>query len=593
MHRYSLRDLITNDLADLAYLGSEVVASEEAIRCIMHVYQTKGSIKNVELIHIGQFGDYLKRFLDNLESSQNQSDDTPSTQFKHFQFFIEVGERSRIEQGQHGSIHYAALDLFLIPQKKPLAFLADHHHPYIYPTLEMVSKELNIDFIVMHGTMKSIRIQPDNTDLLNNLKCQNDKVHCPIFTITHLVQTAHDLSLLEMLDKMRDGTATSTPQIINLRLDQLSPDYLLQAQSLSLILEYIDTIKARDIIHGAVEQHEASNTLVKAEFADKLQQNLVWVKSKDSFKAQNHSIKYATAEVAGITVLKLEEDGFIQDNALINLCYEDRYPLLNQLLCQALSVEVNASELPHNQKHGAHPIFELAFNHASILENCLKNNNFMKIFSNENILILIYQERIDVSSLFNKLITKTNTVCVNAELADLVSKNLDSLAFLLHESPNCLFKPSAEELLDIIFKKTTQAFFQNQELAHLFKIGKISFPLLMRIQPRILNENTTWKSLQSDEEKINLLNTLYPEVIQTMAIQETDEEVPLDFDIFDLPPTTEAAAEPHRKPGIVPALLTQGHFRKHSGSAYEMKAAEHEAEAMKLPARTALQIYKN
>ncbi|WP_176713851.1 hypothetical protein [Legionella jamestowniensis] len=49
--RRSLTQLITDDLAELARMETNYIASEESIRFLMEMYKNNGALKNVVFMH--------------------------------------------------------------------------------------------------------------------------------------------------------------------------------------------------------------------------------------------------------------------------------------------------------------------------------------------------------------------------------------------------------------------------------------------------------------------------------------------------------------------------------------------------------------
>ena len=474
MKRRSLSDLICHDLSKLARIETDVVASEESIRTMITMFRDKGLLKNVNLVHKEHLEDFLT----------SQIMNTPG----HYQFIIEVGQRSKARQWNWDTIHYCALDLYIRPDKKPLAFVADHYRGYsgYYNEFSVVSKTLGIQFVIAGGSVY-----------------QADEFHCPMFTIMHLIQSTKDDQLLDLLDSTVEEQQILAQESdeIQLNWNKLPPEYVFYSQSVSMLFKYIDAVKDKENL----SQDEPSSVLVKAKFAKKLSATLFPINSSDSIidqKLRNKAIKYLAAKYAGEVVIELEKVPVVYDETrLIDICYKDKYPRVYQMLSLAIDIQ-NAFPQMDGQEVLAHPLFELAFYHADVLELCLKNKSFNKIFNDGSILILMQKGLLDPYRLFAKLALPNKEIELIAGQCKLIAFNLEALVTIIKslDKGNLI---DEDELMSLLTSPKTKNFFQNSLLTDLFCKGLISAQMVEKIVPYQIKKEQ-FKSL-SDEQQMTYL----------------------------------------------------------------------------------------
>ncbi|ASQ46474.1 hypothetical protein [Legionella clemsonensis] len=478
--RRSLTQLIIDDLAGLAQLETDIIASEEAIRFLIAMFKDKKALKNIEFVHKDQFFSYLQKRV--------MEDSSFLTKAGHYQFFIEVGARSKAKQRDPATIHYCALDLFIRPGLPPLAFVADHYRlsSGYYMEFQTISEKLGIQFVVAGDEYY-----------------QTDSVHCPVFTLMHLLLTAKDEKLLTLLEKKVGHR--KTVDVVNLPWDNLPPEYVMYPQSLTTILNFVDRIKGRE----GLEKHMPSPILSSFGYEEKVTGFLFPVKSNKAElnnKIRSKGIKYLAAEYAGLAVLELEQTpALYTDKMLVALCYKERYPAVYKILCKALAIE---EAVPFTDKYGpqAHPIFELAFAHATVLEICLKNSEFKRIFTNESILLLMQKGFLDPFNLFKKLTTIASSIELNQQTINQLANNLQACS-ILAEVVGSQRTVDKELLLGLMFSSKTKSFFQNGLLVDLFKKGEISLAMIDKILPYKINKKEF--SALNDNEKMEYLTKLF------------------------------------------------------------------------------------
>lgn len=480
--RRSLTQLITDDLAELARMETNYIASEESIRFLMEMYKNNGALKNVVFMHKDKLLSYLE--------NRSSEDKSFLTKAGHYQFFIEVGVRSKAKQREPATIHYCALDLFIRPGLPPLAFVADHFRlsDGYYEEFKRISKQMSIQFIVAG----------------KNEFYQTDSVHCPVFTLMHLLLTAKDENLLSLLENQ--VPAQKTLEVVDLTWDNLPPEYVLYPQSLTTIFNYVHKIKARE---GSASDMPSS-LLSSTGYEKRVSPFLFPIHSHDNKlnnKMRSKGVKYLAAEFAGKAVLELERSPVSYTDAmLIDLCYKEQYPLVHSVLKMALALE---AEYPYKDKYGiqSHPMFELAFYHAGVLESCLSKPNFYKIFTDKALLTLMQKGFLDPHQLFQKLTTVTSSIEIEQQPVNQLVGNLPACESLV-EVLGSETTVDNELLVKLLFSSKMKSFFQNQTLADLFKNQKISLSMIDQILVYKINK-TQFEKLESDEEKMDYLTKLF------------------------------------------------------------------------------------
>ncbi|MGQ3888525.1 hypothetical protein ACQUW5_05775 [Legionella sp. CNM-1927-20] len=540
--RRSLSELICDDLEELAYFGSEVVASEEAIRFLMTMYRTKNALGDVDLVHKTQFLSVLKSILQAneayIKSERNPAIfNNKASRFKQYQFLIEVGNRSQSQQRQPDTVHYCAVDLFIISGERPVAFVADHYrgHDGYYYEFQQVARELNIFFIIA-----------------GNSVYQADRVHCPIFSLYHLLLTFRDNDFISnFLLNIAKNNTRSDHVLIN--WNKLPPDYLLLSQSVSMLWKYIDTVKVNEQTSDALP----SKVLAQAFFDRKLSIGL-YADRHEQGKIRNRNIKLTASKMAGEAVIILEQNRgeFSSESVLINICYRARYPLVHKVLMEALTISNEYSQMLDNSVNAdskPHPLFELTFFYAGVVENCLKNKNFASILNNRSVLIALQLNWINLTELFNTLTQLNKERKVNQENCNIIFNNLNGFTKIIerllidHANP-------CKGLLKLLISPRMKAFFKDESLSDLFKKGLISVESIELIQPYQIDRNY-YDRLKNDSDKIAYLHDVFfvqPNDVSNSNLSQDYE----DFSIFDVPePTVVSEVKSLEKPDLNIALL--------------------------------------
>lgn len=469
--RRSLSELICDDLADLANFESDYIASEEAIRLMIDLYNSAKGL-NIRLVHKEQFEDFLR---EKMESTAF------STEPGHYQFMIEVGERSQLSQRAPDTIHYCAVDLFIRPGKAPLAFVADHYrgHGGYYSEFGVIAQQLGVQFAVVGGATY-----------------QADSVHCPVFSLQHLLLTANDDSILPMLEKIIDSSSTA---LTELNWENLNPMYMVYSQSVNTLFKYIKDVKEREGTPDEVD----SKLLATSEFSQHLQGTLYPMpKGAERGKIRNKAIKYLSAFHAGVAVTALEDvSTMYTTERLIDVCYKERYPLVHQLLCGAFQVEKEHPFITEDGLNTSHPLFELAFYHAHIIENFLEKEELKGIFADKNLLILMQKGLIDPVALFTALTERGHHLSLNKAACRNVLSNLILLKTIVESELDNKLLITSSDLIELLTAGKTKNFFQNQVLSALFEKGLVTLKLLQAISPSKI-EMSVFSSLGTDGDKV-------------------------------------------------------------------------------------------
>ena len=213
--------LIFNDMVVSFTRQSKAVPSEESILLMLQAHADK--LVNPMFIH----EKFIPGLLQKISAKKQKN---------HYQLFVEVGTRSPLFQGVPEGIHYSAMDVFCDETGSIVVFIADHYqgkdyHSYrdMYATMVLE----NIRFVVAGGTSH-----------------QTDGKNCPIFTLQHLLLTAHDEALHNVLIAK---AAESADRMIQLPWFDLEPIYNASTQSFNQLNAYIDSVKQKEATPPEVE----------------------------------------------------------------------------------------------------------------------------------------------------------------------------------------------------------------------------------------------------------------------------------------------------------------------------------------------------
>ncbi|WP_419420828.1 hypothetical protein ACNVED_05900 [Legionella sp. D16C41] len=546
--RRSLAELISDDLNELAYFGSDVVASEEAIRFLMRVYKDKNALGCIDLVHKDNFVQTLKTIIlsdeNKLAKQLNLSTfNQKPLSYKQYQFLVEVGSRSMSKQRQPETVHYCAVDFFLIQNGQSIAFVADHYrgHDGFYSAFQEAANELGVHFIIA-----------------GNSTYQADSVHCPIFSLYHLSLTYRDSKFIyNFLVKITKNNNQSTHTLIDWNL--LPPDYLLLSQSVSMLWRYVDTVKAREQTADVLP----SKLLTQAFFDQRVSVGL-YPDYRDQGKVRNRNIKLLANRMAGEAVVLLEHNKSIYSEIeLANICYKTRYPLVYELLIKALKIAdkypfiLNQSLKNYSEFH---PIGELIFYYAGVIENCLQNEKFKSILNNQAILIAMHFGWLDLKQFFTVL-TDTSKECqIKQEPCNIIFNNLAGFTKIIERS---LLDDSGTgtNLLPLLLTAKTKDFFKEETLGDLFNKGLIPLKGVELIHPHQIDKNY-YNQLKEDLERLDYLRKTFLTELSNFAeyISEHDSEDQdeLDFSLFDIPEPIPFSNEPSlEKPELNMGLLAQ------------------------------------
>lgn len=514
--RRSLSDLICDDLAELANYSSDVIASEEAIRTMVALYEKQGKLHNVHIVHKSELQSFLSNTL-NIEALKNTQG--------HHQFLIEVGARSNAHQHSPETIHYCSIDLYFEPGKKPLAFVADQYrgHGGYYSEFSKIADELGIHFAIPGGDV-----------------FQADSVHCPVFSINNLLLTAHDEAIPDLLEGIVGDTANRTHTLFSWL--ELPPNYVYSSQSVSMLFKYIANLKSKK----ALPEEHAIPILEDSKFATFLSANL-YPDFKLDNKIRNKSVKTLAASMASDVVLTLENTDEFDEKTLIDLCYQERYPKVHSILIKALEASKKFPIVDDGILQ-AHPLFELAFSFAAPMESCLETKNFIDIFANEAVLELMQKGLLNSRRLFEAMVARPREIAVNKTVCNTVKANLPGIEIVA----SCLDahpEASLQNISALLMSRNCNAFFKNPILTELFKKGLLSIEHIEKILPYKI-ASSAFAALDSNTERLKYLDKEF-----SLGIELSDE------DIFFVPTETDVvnteATIPSKKPVINIGLLAK------------------------------------
>lgn len=533
----SLSDLLCDDFAELANHGSEYVASEESIRVLLDIYQSQ--LSNISFVHIEK--------LQTLLAEQRKKPCYHSTS-AHYQYFVEFESRSLIEQRKWRAVHYCALDLFVRPGLPSIAFVADHFKGFKveYVKFKSISELFNIQFVIAGGKQTY----------------QADNVHCPIFTLKHLLLTAEDPELPLLLSSV----VGEKPGLYQLNWNQLSPNYLIGPQSFSMITDYVDS-RVNDKVRkelaflqlfgpkginlicdyvGSNVRYQGDSELERLKFDKNLSPYLKPVHEHLSadpnyLKLRNKFIKYCAADFSGRAVMELEKQGTrYTEAALIKICYKrDRFRLVRRFLDKAYE-----QQLLHKvfyKKNRIHPFFEFAFYHANALEKCLENEEIQRVLTHPIIAGLVFWGLVDPNELLEKVTIKKDEFEANVEVCNHVNPKLNTILGINNqlsekfENKEIIYKLlidnhiSKTAVLELLTSPKTNSFCRNNALIKLFLMGHVDINWAKEIFFTSMRESKNFESLSVDKQREYLKTNFKLKEIKKVKgpIVEEDEIISL------------------------------------------------------------------
>lgn len=493
MGKQSLSDLICGDLSAVASPGVGVVPSEESIRSILHVVNGLNLLLEARLIHVNQLEKELTVLLGSL----------PTDRPAQYQFVIEVGRRDNQKPGDRGSAHYAALDLFVRPGKPCFAFFVDHDRACMDSELAVILNKLHIQMAFVTGSLPTAK----------KTIYQADPVNCFLFSLSHLINSASDKHLLPLLESL--PAEPSNANTFSCHWYALPPQYLLHAQSvIGTLFGYADANTPKERCYD----DKAVYDLSKARFDKALSEHMVL--DLKSGRVVNRAIKNVAAAVAGKTVVFLES-GAISEEALIDICYQERYPLVCKLLKKALHIPYgfDKTSSASTSIFQAHPLFELVFSQPHIIEFCLKEHKFERIFNHDLLLELMLHNVIDAFELFKRItVVAKGREPGNTESSKIVP-NLACLPVILAHKDRISQIISPAKMLDFLSYKSTPAFLKNAILLRLFLDGNIPVEMVERIRPHALS-CPEFLSLEADESRLQYLHAHFPLLVEIPSASE-------------------------------------------------------------------------
>ncbi len=439
-----------------------------------------------------------------------------------------MGSRSKAHQRDPDAIHYCSVDLYFEPGEKPLAFVVDQYRGYggYYSEFSKIADELGVHFAVPGGDV-----------------FQADYVHCPVFSINNLLLTANDEAILDLLDTLVGDTAHKTHTLFPWH--ELPPNYVYSSQSVGMLFKYIAHLKSK----SNLPDDSAVPVLEDSQFATFLPDNL-YPDFKLQNKVRNKSVKTLAAHMAEDVVLTLENTNDFDERALIDLCYQERYPEVHRILRKALEI----SEKFPVTEHGilqAHPLFELVFSFAVPMEMCLKNKNFKDIFADEAILELMQNGLLNSRDLFEAMVLRPKEIAVKKAVCNVVKLNLPGIkivASCLEAHPDV----NSQKIGALLMSTNCTAFFKNPILSELFKKGLLNIDHIDKILVHKI-ASSVFAALESDAERLKYLDKEF-----LLGLDLNSDE---DSFIFSVPTITDVAdaeeAIPTQKPVINIGVLAK------------------------------------
>lgn len=513
MKRRTLSELLCDDYEALANPLSKTVLSEEAIRYMLAFFEEQGKLSHPIFVHINN--------LEKLLTNELKLETLPEGM--HFQFMVEVGYRSKEAQRAANNVHYCAIDLFTLQEGTPLMILADHYvgHAAFDGHFKSIAKKLNVHFLVL-GFGQSTPLIASNF--------QADTVHCPIFTMNHLLLSAnysHDFH--KHMEQLAVSLGTEECTFIDWFF--LPPEFIIPAQSTKIIYGYLDHVSKTEHL----SEGKSSVCLAKSAFPSMLSSAL---RINAQQKVINHAIEDIASHLAGQAVVSLESPQAVKETDLIALCYAEQYPLTYQLLMTAHKEAQMISELEQRATPEAHPLFELCFSNTLSLEALLSENTFHHIFSNKDLLFFMQQGALNPDELYNYLRIVENGSKINKLHCNIVKSNLQGLAKLkAHLDKTKQTLPM--DLLKLIKTQKLKSFFEHPILSSLLSKGILSMEHFTKISTHLINHDY-FNTLSTDDARFAYLD-------QHFELNETDssetassssssgEESIFEFDLYNEP----------------------------------------------------------
>jgi len=486
----SLSELIKQDLELLSDVMSEAVVSEESIRLMLDVYNKDGLLHHARLIHRDQLFDYL------VTSGLLE---TPG----HYQFMIEIGARSKSRQYNPDTIHYCALDLYITSDHPPIILVADHYRGFAgyYDEFDRISLTLGISFLVtgMRASQDKLLYQADNT-------------HCAIFSLYHLLLTAADDGLQAFLMSEADGEKEK----IDLSWSKFPIAYVLNAQSVTTLSQYASDIRESE----GLPAYMKSDILQELDFESKIMSSLYPLQVGPEIKMRNLAILKACVAYSERTISQLP---IYSEEELIDLCYREQYPNLSSLLMMGLGIS-SSYDMPH-------PLFELSFYHAGILESFLKDTLFSSIFRNQHLLTLMQMSLLDPMALFLEMTHCPKDRELIPSVCKTIAKNIGVLQTIYRIAITTTLLDESK-ILALLRSLKTSAFFEDKILVDLFRKGLIPFDQINKIIKFHLVKTPFYK-YDTDAERIACLNATFSLSIPIPSTEPAEFALSLEVITFD------------------------------------------------------------
>lgn len=539
-----IKELIIDDLQRFAN-DPTLVASEEAMRFMMHHYHKEGMLSNPKIVPFDDLPNQLRHI---------HADRGPS----HSQFFIEFNTRSLSSRavpfnhntitGESISVHYGAMDVFCDENGTISAFIADHYFGtrYRYHGDHGFLQKFNfpIYFIVAGGSYY-----------------QTDSTHCPIFTLQHLLLTAHDTALHQTIkDRSRDIQAswnhtlvhgvpacieankiyievsekslkyalihwfdhskiekTVKLRLLKLTFEQavsmselltssllahlagkgylprtaalpwfdLEPKYNVYTQSFSVLTEkYPQFLRKK---HAILCDDMAIPVLESAKFDELVGPHIVCeIDKRGTDKAMNKGIEFLTKALSSVA---LDNISSYSEDQLIDLCYGERYPLVARYLKSVLEkkAELTAQEPSNtNIAFNTTKLFSFIFSNQFML-NCFGVTSvtpFVSFIQKPSIIELELLSFMDIEALFyNVTFVRTDARTFNQKMLTVMMNNhAICLDILEKKSRDSTYTIESIHMIELLLNPHSAPLFLIERVKQLYLSGMIQHEHLRLIK---------------------------------------------------------------------------------------------------------------
>ena len=441
----ALKELLIADLSHILQKSEHVIA-DESIRLIVEKLKTENKLVNPLIKKVTQICNFFKA----IHHEKKEC---------HYQVILESGERGQLNQGDWGSIHYAAMDVFCNENGEIIVLIADHYHGAKYNSFRAEYNQLGIPifFIVVGGSLY-----------------QADRYNCIFFTLRHLELSADDETLKRYLLYL----VNSNPVLQqNITWFDLNPKYNLATQSFSRLTDYVSLTKHnQDPLNQSPEK--SADILIENQFDRILSKTLECGADQ---KIRNYAIQGYAIKLINECIDWLNNPN---EQDLVHICYADK-TLAQAILSQALSIAEAGS---------AHPLYSFMFSNPAVLnffsqistENhkiMTLHSNFFNIFNQPKILSFMRDGLVDPYELLSKLVKNDGKkLTFSAVGISSISLNLPILNYITISESGTYDVTIARNILQSLLLKNAVKVLEKEPFRRLFLSGKIDVNLIPAIR---------------------------------------------------------------------------------------------------------------